>query len=117
MDLPEDKAKILGDWTDLNITSAGHHSLEIQPQKEETEYSLVSLPEDEKERKVALVKIHRQMGHPKKDTIVKLLKIVELDNQMTRMILEQIEDKCQTYCWERLFFFQKGTIRFSLKLK
>ena len=56
----------------------------------------MSLPEDKKERKVALVKIHRQMGHPKKDTMVKLLKNVQQDNQMTSMILEQIEAKCQT---------------------
>ena len=28
MDLPEDKAKILRDWTDLDITSAGHLTTE-----------------------------------------------------------------------------------------
>ena len=29
VDLPEDKAKILGNWTSLDITSAGHRSLQI----------------------------------------------------------------------------------------
>ena len=94
--LPEDRARILGSWTDLDITSAGHHSLHIQPGKEVTEHSLVALPEGEEEKKAALVKIHRQMGHPRKETMVKLLKNVNCDDKMTRRMVEAIQDKCQT---------------------
>ena len=96
LNLLEHKAKILGNWTDLNITSAGHHSLEIRLQKEEMEHSLVSLPEDEKERKETLLKIHRHMGHPRRKTMMKLLENINQDNPMTEMILKKIEEKCQT---------------------
>ena len=96
LDLPEDKAKILGRWTDLDITSAGHHSLSIRPHKEVTEHSLVALPEDEEEKKVALVKLHRQFGHPRKETMFKLLKSVNCDDKVTRKMVATIQDKCQT---------------------
>ena len=95
LDLPEDRARILGSWTELDTTSAGHHSLSIRPQKEETEYSLVSLPENDEEKKVVLVKLHRQLGHPRKETMVKLLKNVNCDDKMTRTMVAEINDKCQ----------------------
>ena len=95
LDLPEDRARILGSWTELDTTSAGHHSLSIRPQKEETEYSLVSLPENDEEKKVVLVKLHRQLGHPRKETMVKLLKNVNCDDKTTRTMVAEINDKCQ----------------------
>ena len=94
VDLPEDRAKILGSWTTLDITSAGHHSLPILPEKV-TEHSLVTLPEGEEEKKAVLVKLHRQMGHPRKETMVKLLKNVNCDDKVTRKMLETIHDRCQ----------------------
>ena len=33
LNLPEDMSRILGSWTDLDITSAGNHSLFIRPQE------------------------------------------------------------------------------------
>ena len=95
LNLPEDKAKILGKWTDLDITSAGHHSLHIRPQ-EVTEHSLVAMPEDEEEKKAALVKLHRQLGHPRKETLLKRLKSVKCDDKMTRKMVATIHEKCHT---------------------
>ena len=47
LDLPEDRVKICSSWTALDITSAGHHSLPILPQKEVTKHSLAALQENE----------------------------------------------------------------------
>ena len=31
LDLPKDKAKILGVWVDLDLTDVGHYALDIMP--------------------------------------------------------------------------------------
>ena len=56
----------------------------------------MSLPEDEQERETALVTIHRQMGHMRKEAMVGPLQNAQQDDEMTRMILKRIEEGCQT---------------------
>ena len=36
LDLPNDKAKILGEWVNLNLTSVGHYALDILPRDQLT---------------------------------------------------------------------------------
>ena len=72
INLPEDTAMILGNKVDLDLTSAGHYSLPILPQDRGiTELNYFVLPEEEEERKKVLLKIHRQFGHPREETLLK----------------------------------------------
>ena len=55
LDLPNDKAKILGEWVNFNSTSVGHYALDILPKGElSVEDCLFGLSEDSKERMAAL---------------------------------------------------------------
>ena len=94
LNLPEDSALIMGKKVDLDLTSAGHYSLEILPKPHEN--VLLSLPEDTEELKVKLLKIHRQFGHPREDTMLKLLKSAKWDNEATRQEIRSIYSKCST---------------------
>ena len=50
MNLPEDKAQILGTWVDLDLTTAGDYALHILPvdERKDEESLLVQLPDDER---------------------------------------------------------------------
>ena len=59
LDLRNDKAKILSEWVNLNLTSVRHYALDILPKGELlVEDCLFGLSEDSKERMAALKKIH-----------------------------------------------------------
>ena len=47
LDFPHDKAKIFGKWTDLNMTSVGHYSIDILPRSAKSvEECMMTMPED-----------------------------------------------------------------------
>ena len=97
LDLPQDKAKIFGQWTDLNMTSVGHYSIDILPRSAESvEECMVTMPEDIKEKERMLIKLHRQFGHPREEVMISLLKKVKRDDEETRKVLTTVHEKCAT---------------------
>ena len=97
LDLPQDRAKILGEWIELNKTSVGHYSIEILPKDDKTvEQSLLALPDDAKEKENVLVKLHRQFGHPREEVMLGLLKKVKCDDKETRKVVTKIHERCLT---------------------
>jgi hypothetical protein len=97
LDLPQDKAKIFGEWIDLNRTSVGHYSIDILPKDDKTvEQSLLALPEDGKEKEKVLVKLHRQFGHPREEVMLGLLKKVKCDDKETKEVVTKIHERCKT---------------------
>ena len=93
LDLPQDRAQIFGEWIDLDLTSVGHYSLRILPTDESVN---MSLPESVKEKEEVLKKIHRQFGHPMKETEFTLLKNIKCDDEESRKLVTTIHDKCMT---------------------
>ena len=87
LDLPKDRAKILGVWVDLELTDVGHYALDIMPpDMVVTEQCLVTLPTDVKEKEATLRKLHRQFGHPRQEVTVGLLRKVNCaDNEVKKM--------------------------------
>ena len=52
LDLPLDRAKILGKWVDLNVTSVGHYYINILPQEKlSIQDCYLTLPKNTKEHK------------------------------------------------------------------
>ena len=71
LDLANNRAKILGVWVDLNLTTAGHYALDILPMSQEkAEECLVTRPTDSKKKKDTLIKLHRQFRHPRLDMMM-----------------------------------------------
>ena len=59
LDLPNDKAEILGTWVDLNLTSVGHYAVDIMPRDNRAaEEVLLTLPEETKDKDNVLRKLH-----------------------------------------------------------
>ena len=100
LDLPEDRAKIFNQWVDLNLTTVGHYSLEILPMnKESVEEALLTLPKERKEKEKALLKIHRQFGHPREETELDLLKKINcLDKEAKELQLHLMIPMPDIYC-------------------
>ena len=97
LDLPNDRANILGTWVNLNLTSVGHYALDILPRDlESVEDCLLALPEDDKAREDVLVKIHRQFGHPREEIMTSLLKKVHCMDEKTKKMVVTIYDRCIT---------------------
>ena len=97
LDLPNDKAKIFGEWVSLNLTTAGHYSLDILPMDQESvEEALLTLPEDSKEKRRVLLKIHRQFGHPREETEIDLLRKVNCGDAEAKEMLATIHNRCLT---------------------
>ena len=97
LDLPNDKAKIFGEWVSLNLTSVGHYSLDILPMDQESvEQALLTLPEDSKEKKKVLLKIHRQFGHPREETELDLLRKVNCEDAEAKEMLATLHNRCLT---------------------
>ena len=93
LDLPQDRAKIFDTWIDLDLTSVGHYALRILPTEESVN---LSLPSDVTEKEKLLRKIHRQFGHPMKETEITLLKNIKCDDAESRKLVSMIHDKCDT---------------------
>lgn len=97
LDLPNDKAKILGEWVNLNLTSIGHYALDILSKGQmSVEECLLGLSEDSKERMAALKKIHHQFRHPREETMTGLLKNVKCYDKRTKEMLAMIHKQCKT---------------------
>ena len=97
LDLPNDKAKILGLWVDLDLTTAGHYSIDITPGNlTKEELCLLTLPEDKAEKDKTLRKIHRQFGHPLEEVMIRLLKKVNSYDEDTKQLVTAIYVKCKT---------------------
>jgi hypothetical protein len=97
LDLPNDRAKILGNWVDLDLTGPGHFSLFILPVEwKELETCLLTLPDEKKEKQKVLLKLHRQFGHPRIEVLEALLKKVRADDEDVKEMLKKIYEKCET---------------------
>ena len=99
LDLPGDRARILGVWVDLEVTSAGHYALFILPVEKKltkVEKCLLALPKDDKEKEGVLLKLHRQFGHPREEVLETLLKEVKVWNSQVKEIVGKIHAKCKT---------------------
>ena len=67
LDLPSDRAQILGKWVDLNVTSVGHYYINILPQEKMLiQDCYLTLPKNPEEHEKAILKLHQQFGHPGK---------------------------------------------------
>ena len=71
----------------------GLYSLRILPTDESVN---MSVPESVKEKEEILKKIHRQFGHPMKETEFTLLKNIKCDDKESRKLVTTIHDKCMT---------------------
>ena len=59
LDLPSDRAQILGKWVDLNVTSVGHYYINILPQEKiSIQDCYLTLPKSPEEHKKVIVKLH-----------------------------------------------------------
>ena len=99
LDLPGDRARILGIWVDLEVTSAGHYALFILPVEEKltkVESCLLALPKEDKEKEGVLLKLHRQFGHPREEVMETLLKEVKVWNATVKEIVGKIHSRCKT---------------------
>ena len=99
LDLPGDRAKILGVWVELEVTSAGHYALFILPVEEKltkVESCLMVLPKDDKEKEGVLLKLHRQFGHPREEVMETLLKEVKSWSPKVKEIVGKIHSRCKT---------------------
>ena len=97
LDLPGDRANILGKWVELDLTGVGHYALDILPRGEEAaEQCLATLPTDAKEKEDTLRKLHRQFGHPRQEVMVGLLKKVNCDDKESRKLVTAIHESCAT---------------------
>ena len=75
LDLPSDRAKILGKWVDLNVTSIGHYYLNILPQEKMLiQDCYLALPKNPEDHEKVILKLHRKFGHPRKEVLESLLK-------------------------------------------
>ena len=56
LDLPSDRAQILGKWVDLNVTSVGHYYINILPQEQlSIQDCYLALPKNSEEHKKAIL--------------------------------------------------------------
>ena len=91
LDLPEDQARILGRWVDLNPTAVGHYGVDILlSSQEKAEQRLATLPTDAKEKKATLLKLHWQFRHPRQEVMMGLLKKVNCDDKEARKLVINI---------------------------
>ena len=98
LDLPGDKAKVLGTWVDLEMTSGGHYALFIMPVEKDlkkVEKWLGNLPKSMKEKEGVMLKLHRQLGHPRKEVWETLLKKVKGWNKKMMNMVGKIHDRCK----------------------
>ena len=97
LDLPSDRAKILGKWVDLNVTSIGHYYINILPQEKMLiQDCYLTLPKNPEEHKKAILKLHRQFGHPRREVLEILLKNVGEESKATKEAFEKIHQRCKT---------------------
>ena len=97
MDLTHNQAKILGVLVHLNLTTVGHYALDIlQKGEKKTEECLTTLPTDSREKKVTLLKLNRQSGHPRLEVMMGLLKKVNCDGKEARKIITNSHEYCAT---------------------
>ena len=77
LDLPLDRAKILGKCMNPNVTSVQHYYLNILPQEKMLiQDCYLTLPKNPEEYEQGILKFHRQFGHPRKEVLETLLKNV-----------------------------------------
>ena len=98
LDLPGDKAKVLGTWVDLEVTSGGHYAMCIMPVEKDltkVERCLAKLPNATKEKEGAMLKLHRQFGHPRKELWETLLKKVKIWNKTMMNMVGKIHARCR----------------------
>ena len=97
LDLPNDKADILGTWVDLNLTSVGHYAVDIIPKDNRAaEEVLLALPEETKDKENILRKLHRQFGHPREEVMLSLLKKKKCSDKETQKLVATIHENCMT---------------------
>ena len=88
LDLPSDRAKLLGRWVDLNVTSAGHYHLNILPQeKRSMQDCYLDLPKNSEEHRKVIPKIYQQFDHSRKEVLETLLKNVKAQNEQKIKVL------------------------------
>ena len=97
LDIPKDRAKILGVWVDLKLTDVGHYALDIMPpDMVVTEQCLATLPADVKEKEATLRKLHRQFGHPRQEVTVGRLRKVNCADKKAKKMVASIHESCAT---------------------
>ena len=98
LDLPGEKAQILGSWVDLELTSAGHYALCIMPTEKDLsklEKGLAKLPKEMKEKEWKILKLHRQFGHPEKGVWETHLRKVNGWNKEVKDLVGKIHARCK----------------------
>jgi len=105
----EDKAEVMGNMVNLNLTSCGHYCLplindELVHVDTIQEAMKVDLPD--KDIVKNLTHLHRQFAHPSSEKLSELLKNSNSWKTEYKKIIEDIHDKCET-CIK----FKKGVRR------
>ena len=95
LDLPQDRAKVFGQWVDLDLTSVGHYSMFILPMEDKLEEAMVTLPQEAEELEATILKIHRQFGHPGYEVMKQLLEKAQVWSPSVKVCLDKIHEKCK----------------------
>ena len=76
LDLPADRAKILGKWVDLKVTSVGHYYINILSQEKlSIQDCYLTLPKNPEEHEKVILKLYGQFGHLRREVLEILLKM------------------------------------------
>ena len=87
IDYSNDEATIFGQKTTLERTSAGHHCIKITPDE-------ILFTESECLSEKAILKLHKQYGHPGKANFVKHIQVAGKWDEKFRPIIDKIYDSC-----------------------
>lgn len=87
IDYSNDEATIFDQKTTLERTSAGHHCIKITPDE-------VFFAESECLSEKAILKLHKQYGHPGKSSFVKHIQVADMWDEKLRPIVDKIYESC-----------------------
>ncbi|XP_045105480.1 uncharacterized protein LOC123500989 [Portunus trituberculatus] len=98
IDLENDTAIIHGKTVDLSCTPSGHYYLPIRDKKETwkiTQEIMLTLGNDEKEKRKKIEKLHQQFGHPTSKRLIQLLKDAGVEDEICNVYAEEVSDACE----------------------
>lgn len=98
LDMEKDVAIIHGKVVELGCTSSGHYCLPLKDEKEawkKTEEIMLTLGDDDKDKKKKIEKLHQQFGHPTCKRLIQLLKDAGVEDEMCFVFTEEVSDSCE----------------------
>ena len=94
INIENDTGRVFDKEVDLNTTSSGHYCLPLGKDDIEEVFAVAKEELITKDAKAALVKLHKNFGHPSNDKLIGLLKDSKLWRKEYEDILQDIHDNC-----------------------